>query len=294
LGRRIAVVVRPPSRESRLQELREAVERVRTAGHEVHVEVTFEAGDAERYARLASQDGYDVVAAAGGDGTVNEVVNGLVGAGGDAALAVIPMGTANDFAHGLGLPLDIAQAMQLAAEAPAAELDVARVNDRCFINVSTGGFGAEATRAASRATKRRLGSLAYAVHGAHLLMRYDLTAASFRADGQDVYSGRYVFFAVGNSRRTGGGAHVTPRADPGDGKLDIVILCDVSRLDFLTLLPDLRAGTHMESPDVLYLRAHSLEVAAPTPLRVNADGEAVEGTAFSYVVLAEGLRVVGG
>jgi YegS/Rv2252/BmrU family lipid kinase len=294
--RRIAVVMRPPSRPCRVGELEEAAAALVRHGHSVRMQFSAAAGDARRLACRAAEEGFDVVAAAGGDGTVNEVVNGLVAASPDAprpALAVIPMGTANDFARGLGLPQDPGAALRLAATGASSELDVVRVNDRCFINVSTGGFGAGATRDASRGAKRRLGALAYVLQGMRMLLRYDLTAAHFELDGASVYSGRYVFFAVGNARRTGGGAQVTPRADPGDGKLDIVILGDVSRLDFLTLLPDLRAGTHMESPDVLYLRGDALEVRSSSPLQVNADGEAVPGSAFRYEVLERRLRVIG-
>jgi diacylglycerol kinase (ATP) len=292
--RTIVVIAKPASSDARADELQHAVERLRADGCDVSIEETHGRGEAARRAEAAGRAGVDVVAAAGGDGTVNEVVNGLVKSGSDTALAVVPMGTANDFAQGLGLPLDIEAALRLAAEGQAAELDVARVNDRCFINVSTGGFGADATRSASKKVKRFLGPLAYAAQGAHLLLRFTPTAGEFVADGESVYSGRYVFFAVGNARRTGGGAYVTPHADPGDGKLDVMILCEVSRRDFLALLPDLRAGSHIESPAVLYVRASTLELSAGCPLRVNADGEPVEGSVFRYSVLERGLRVVGG
>jgi diacylglycerol kinase (ATP) len=292
LMRTLALIVKLPSDPARADALHAAVTAVRAAGHRVRVRVTFEAGDARRYARGAALRGCDVVVAAGGDGTVNEVVNGLAAAGGDTALAVVPLGTANDFARGLGLPLDPLSALRLAADGATTELDVAEVNRRCFINVSTGGFGAEATHGASRSVKRWLGPLAYVARGARMLAHYEPLRAVFRADGETVHDGRFVFFAVGNARRTGGGTRVTPRADPGDGKLDILVVGDVSRFDFLTLLPDLRAGTHLESPDVVYLRAHRFEVIGAAALRVNADGEPVFGRRFRYDVRERGLPVI--
>jgi diacylglycerol kinase (ATP) len=161
-------------------------------------------------------------------------------------------------------------------------VDVARVNRRCFINVSTGGFGADATRGASRMAKRRLGALAYLVHGARRLMDFEPSPARFVVDGEVVHDGPFIFFAVGNARWTGGGTRVTPRADHGDGKLDVVVVTGDSRLDFLTLLPDLRAGTHLESPDVRYLRASVFEVESAARIPVNADGETVAGRSFRY------------
>jgi diacylglycerol kinase (ATP) len=107
-----------------------------------------------------------------------------------------------------------------------------------------------------------------------------------------VHQGEFVFFAVGNGSLTGGGTRIAPRADVRDGKVDVVVVGGVSRLDFLALLPDLRAGTHLESPDVAYFRAHTFEVVAEGPLRVNADGEAVAGTTFRYDVLERPQRVL--
>jgi len=293
MGRRIALVIRPPSDESRLAELRRAVMALRREGHRVGVRMTFEGGDARRYARAAALGGCEVVAAAGGDGTVNEVVNGLASVESETALAVIPFGTANDFAKGLGVPTDIAAALRVAAEGVSVPVDVARVNRRCFINVSTGGFGAEASQSANREVKKRLGRLAYVLGGAQKLVDFEPGHAVFRADGRVVHDGPFVFFAVGNASLTGGGTRIAPRAEVTDGQLDITIVCGVSRLDFLALLPDLRAGTHMESPDVMYLRAHRFDVEAREPVTVNADGELVAGEhTFRYDVLNRALPIM--
>jgi YegS/Rv2252/BmrU family lipid kinase len=294
LNRRITIVLRPSPDESRMDELRAAVEAVRARGHRVRVRMTFEAGDARRFARSAALGGCDVVVAAGGDGTLNQVVNGLTAAGTRTALSVLPLGTANDFARTLNLPDDLEGALRLAAEGGTAEVDVARVNRRCFINVSTGGFGAAATQEASRSVKRRLGVLAYVLNGARTLMDFEPGSAVFRADGRVVHSGRFIFFAVGNARWTGGGTRVTPHADPGDGKLDIVVVRGGSRVQLLRLLPALRSGSHLDSPDVTYLRANTFEVEAGTRIPVNADGELVAGRHFRYGLLQRTIPVVVG
>jgi lipid kinase YegS len=298
--RTMTVVVRPPAEPGRIEELRLAVAAVRQRGHRVRVRVTFEPGDARRYARAAALGGCDVVVAAGGDGTINEVVNGLTAAssvGGAAigrgpALALLPLGTANDFAGGLGLPTTPAEALLLAAEGEARLLDVARVNRRCFINVSTGGFGAASSRRASRRVKRWLGRLTYVVTGARLLARYEPVRGVFRSGGRVLHEGGFVFFAVGNARHTGGGTPITPLADHGDGKLDLVVVHGTSRMDFLALLPELRAGTHVGNPDVSYFRADAFEVEVDEAIQVNADGEPVAGQRFRYDLLAGPLPVV--
>ncbi|HSJ30435.1 MAG TPA: YegS/Rv2252/BmrU family lipid kinase [Longimicrobiales bacterium] len=294
MKRSIAVVVRPPGDEARLEALRAAVEAVRSAGHRVGVRLTFEGGDARRFARSAARAGWDVVVAAGGDGTVNEVVNGLARVHGRTLMGVVPMGTANDFASSLGVPEDLEAALRLAAEGPARAVDVARVNRRCFINVSTGGFGADTSQEASRALKKHLGGFAYVLRGVENMMKFEVHSGRFSAGGEVVHDGEFMFFAVGNARQTGGGTPLTPLAEVGDGRLDIMLVHGISRLQFMALLPDLRAGTHLDSPHVSYYRADRFDVEDAGDIVVNADGEHVAGEAYHYDVLARPLHVVTG
>jgi len=289
---RIGLIVKPPGDEERVTTLRGVVGELRAAGHDVRVRMTFEAGDARRFARQAVRWGAELLLAAGGDGTVNEVVNGIARSQRPPRLGIVPFGTANDFASALGVPDGPAQAVAVALDGKPLAADVALVNRRCFINVSTGGFGAEATEEAPSETKRRLGPLAYVLSGARKLVEFRPSRARFRAEGRIVHDGDFVFFAVGNSRMTGGGTRIAPRAEFGDGRLDVVLVGGVSRMDFVSLLPDLRAGTHIESPDVLYLRARAFEVEAPEPLRVNADGEPLRARRYCYSLLPQPITVM--
>lgn len=292
MGLRIGLVIHPHWDVERVEELRGLVERLRGAGHTVTPRLTFESGDAYRFARGVACARYELVIAAGGDGTVNEVVNGLVRSRWQPRLAVVPLGTANDFAAGLEIPSNLADAVAVAIEGRATVVDVARVNRRCFINVSTGGFGAEATEAASAETKRALGTWAYLVTGVRKFVELRPSRARFRVDGRELFAGEFLFFAVGNARQTGGGKVVTPRAQFGDGKLDVVIVPALPRMDFIALLPDLRAGTHLNSPDVLYLQTPAVEVDALQDLVVNADGEPMRGRRFRYRLLRRPLSVM--
>ncbi|HUH12686.1 MAG TPA: diacylglycerol kinase family protein, partial [Longimicrobiales bacterium] len=130
MGLRIALIIRPGVVEERLNELHAGVATLRAQGHEVTPRVTFESGDGRRLAMAAARTGYDLVIAAGGDGTLNEVVNGLTRAESPPRLAVVPLGTANDFAVGLRLPAEVGAAMRVAVEGEPRTVDVARVNDR--------------------------------------------------------------------------------------------------------------------------------------------------------------------
>lgn len=291
-GRTLALIVRPPGDESKVRVLQDVVRDLRAEGYAVHPRMTFEAGDAKRFAAAAARRGADLILTAGGDGTINEVINGLARVERIPRLGIVPFGTANDFAAGLRLPEDPMHAVRVALDGRPLEVDIAQVNRRCFVNVSTGGFGAEATEAAPLEAKRLLGPLAYVLSGAKKFVQFQPGKARFRADREIVHDGDFVFFAVGNARLTGGGTRITPRAEFGDGKLDIVIVGGVSRMDFLALLPDLRAGTHLESPDVLYLRARRFEVESPEPIAVNADGEPMRARRFRYRLIDRTIRIM--
>lgn len=279
---RIVLIVRPAAPPEATEALRVAVGRLRAEGHDVEVRATFESGDGERFAREAAAGGAELVIAAGGDGTLNEVVNGVAAAATRPRLAVVPLGTANDFANGLGIPAQVEGALAIAVGGRPLDVDLAVVNERYFVNVSTGGFGAEATEQAPAESKRSLGALAYLVTGARQFVDLSPVAGTVGADGRTLLNGEFLLFAVGNARRTGGGSLLTPRAELNDGLLDVLVVRAIPRLDFLAMLPDLRAGTHLESPDVIYAQAASIVITTTEMISVNADGEPLRGSRFEY------------
>ncbi|HUF12759.1 MAG TPA: YegS/Rv2252/BmrU family lipid kinase [Longimicrobiales bacterium] len=292
MSQTISIIVKPGADAEHLDALRASVSSLRQAGHSVEVRQTFEAGDGERFAREAAGASVDLVVAAGGDGTINEVVNGLGVSSRRPRFAVVPLGTANDFALGLGVPPDVEAAVRAAVSGHARAVDLPIVNQRYFLNVSTGGFGAEATEQAVAESKRLLGSWAYLITGARQFVDLAPVGGLVEADGRIVFSGEFLLFAVGNGRQTGGGSILTPRAELNDGLLDLLIVRTVQRLDFLSMLPDLRAGTHLESPDILYTQAAHLVITTEETLSVNADGEPIRGTRFEYRLDPERLVVM--
>ena len=289
---RIALIAKPTD-ASAIKELRSAVESLRNAGHQLRQMLTFDSSDAVLYAHAAAKSGVDLIIAAGGDGTINEVVNGMFTAGTSMPrLGIVPLGTANDFARGLNIPKTIAEAMDVTIHGMAAEIDVARVNDRCFVNVSTGGFGPDITEAASSKSKQRFGKLAYLFSAVKKLAELEPMHAAFKTAERLVYDGPFFFFAVGTARHTGGGPPVTPHADYSDERLDVVVVTGRKRRDFLTLLPDLRSGKHPDDPDVLYFKTSALDVHGRADFAVNADGEPIPGRDFSYGLMDRTITVM--
>ena len=268
--------------------LRHLVSWVREKGHAVDPRVTWETGDGIRFAREGAARGVDAVVAIGGDGTINEVLNGLDGR--DVPLGIIPLGTANDFARQVGIPDDPDHAMDVVLRRPPRTIDTAELNGRRFLNVSSGGVGAEATAETPTEAKEQLGPLAYAITGVRKLA--DLQPRRAHITGPEVdLECEFLLFAVGNARTTGGGTRITPRALVTDGLIDLCIVEAMPRADFAKLLMRIKKGEHLDETRVRYLQLPSVTIAAEGPVTVNVDGESSEATTLSYRVRPKDLRV---
>lgn len=251
-------------------DLRHMVSWVRDRGHLVELRVTWDPGDAAAFAADAADRGVDVVVAVGGDGTLNEVVNGLDGR--DTPLGVVPLGTANDFARQIGVPADADHAMDVVLLRAPLRMDTASLNGRRFVNVSSGGVGAEATAETPSQAKASLGALAYAITGVRKLAGFAPYTGRFRGDDFTL-EGEFLLFGVGNGRATGAGTLITPRASVSDGLIDVCVVEAMPRKDFAKLLMKFKRGRQIGEPGVHYASVRTLIIEADAPLSVNVDGE---------------------
>jgi len=261
---------------------------VREKGHLVETLTTYEPGQAAAIAADAARRGVDVVAAAGGDGTLNEVVNGLDGY--DVPLGIIPVGTANDFARQVGIPADADHAMDVILQRKPRRLDTASLNGRRFLNVSAGGVGAEATAETPAAVKESLGPVAYAISGMRKLADFRAGCARFVGDGFE-YEGEFLMFAVGLTRFTGGGTMVTPMASATDGLLDLCIVEGMSRKEFTKIALRVRRGDHVGRQGVHYAQLCTVTIESEEPIAVNVDGELSNARTLTYRARARDLWV---
>lgn len=268
--------------------LRHLVTWVRGKGHSVDPRVTWERGDGIRFAREGAARGVDAVVAVGGDGIVNEVLNGLDGS--DVPLGIVPFGTANDFARQVGIPDDPDHAMDVVLRHAPRSIDTAELNGRRFLNVSSGGVAAEATSETPADAKEQLGPLAYAITGVRKLADLAPRRARITAPGVELDT-EFLLFAVGNGRATGGGARITPRALVTDGLLDVCIIEAMPRADFARLLLRVKKGEHLDAGEVRYFQVPTVTIAADGPVSVNVDGESSEATTLSYRSRPHDLRV---
>lgn len=260
-------------------------------GLEVRAEFTQEAGAATKLARVAASQGATAVLSVGGDGTLNEVVNGLIDYP-DTTLGIIPAGSGNDFVRSLGIkPSDWRTACQVIARGQGRAVDIGQVNGRHFINVAGVGFDATVVNCANTWGKRYLPtSIAYVAAVLKTLREFKPTRLRIRLDDQEFESISWLV-VVASGQYFGGGMWVAPTADFHDGLFDICILGDLSKLDFLRAFPSIFKGKHLDHPAISFYRARQVSVTAEQPFLVQTDGEVVSQTPISFSIKAGGLRI---
>lgn len=279
------------------EDLRAAIQQMRALGHRVEARAMWEPGDGAWMAAEAARDGCDAVIAAGGDGTVNEVVNGLMSGTVRPPFGIVPLGTANDFASMLGLPIGApSAALERIVNGTPRLVDVGRANARYFINVASAGFGAQVTASTSADFKAMLGGIAYLLTGLASMVDVEPAEVSVRAPGF-AWEGPLLALCVGNGRQAGGGFQVCPEAEIDDGLLDVLIVQDFSLEEAPGVLHDVLRfglrGPHLP-PVMTALRVPWLEVEAEGQgLHVNLDGEPARGRRFSFTVIPKALSLVG-
>ncbi len=277
---RLLFIWNPTSRKLRPDCLEPAVGVVREAGWQVELQRTGWATHAVDLAREAANDGFDVVAACGGDGTVNEVVNGL--AGSRTALAVIPGGTANVWAKEIGLPLDPLLAARLVVEGERRAVDVGRAGDRRFLLMAGVGFDAHVVERMTPGLKRRLGAASFIALGARELLRYREAPEELTVDDRTV-STPVFWLLLGNTRSYGGAISITNRALVDDGQLDVCVLQHAGVLRFARYGLPMLLGRLNGARGVLWERARTLEVEGVS-LPVQVDGEPAGRTPMRFDV----------
>ena len=265
--------------------LRQNVEEARNVwlahGWTVDVETTHQPGDGVRLAREAAEQGYDVVAAAGGDGTINEVINGLAGT--RTALAALPIGTVNVWVRELGFPLEPRAAAAALLHARRHRIDLGRAGDRYFLLMAGIGFDAAVVNEVRSDEKRRLGALAYVVRAFDLALRYRGRRARIALDGR-IIRGRVLLVVIGNSQLYGGVFKITARACIDDGLLDVCIIKGDSLAEApLRLFSILRQRYNLD-PRIEYHRARVVHIDTRGALPVQVDGDQSGSTPMTFSV----------
>lgn len=242
-------------------------------------------------ARQAVAEGFDRVASVGGDGSINEVGNGLVHS--QVALAVVPSGTGNDFARTVGIPQDAEAAMRVAFNGKVRPVDVGHLIGRYyFFNIAGSGFDAAVSNTIHTAWYKKLGgTIPYIISVLQTLVTYRPQPMTVDIDGQS-YSRKALLISIGNTQFTGGGMMMLPDAICDDGLLDVVIGGDVTKIETLGLLPKIFSGGHKGHPKVEFFRGKRITISSENQLLVNVDGDITGTLPATFEVVPGALLVV--
>ena len=253
-------------------------------------------------AREGTEEGYEMVVAVGGDGTVNEVVNGLMSPGSgkaDAVLGVVITGRGSDLARTIGIPADYAEACARLTGDRTMTVDLGLVElytegkkgERYFVNVGGGGFDGEVAVRANRAPDFMGGTIPYLSSLVTTLITYRNKAIELTLDEGEPMQMVVNSVIVANCQYFGGGMRVAPDADPSDGLFDVIVIGDVDKIEFLMTVPKVYDGTHITHPQVDTYRAKRVELRSEEPLLLQVEGEVCGQTPLTFSIVPSALQI---
>jgi YegS/Rv2252/BmrU family lipid kinase len=287
-GRSHLLLVNPSAGGGRVGKLVPEVERaLRAAGVEHQLVLTDSLEHGCEAAREAASEG-TVPVVMSGDGLIGQVGGEL--AGGEVPMGIIPGGRGNDLARVLGIPSDLDEAARVIAEGVSRPIDVGEVNGRRFLGIASCGFDSDANRIANEARFVR-GRLVYLYAALRALAAWKPARFSLVLDGERREFTGYAV-AAANSRAYGGGMFIAPDAELDDGLLDVVWTEGTSKLHFLTNLPKVFEGRHVENEEVVVARAARVEIDADRPFAIYADGDHLADLPATVRLLPRALSVI--
>lgn len=298
MRKRARIIYNPTSgREALRSHLVDILDIYEQAGYETSAFATTPApNSAKNEAERAAKDGFDLIVAAGGDGTLNEVVNGLAPLKHRPTMAIIPAGTTNDYARALKIPRDdpIAAARLILKKNKKFKIDIGQAGENYFMNIAAAGTLTELTYDVPSDMKSLFGYLAYLVRGAELLPRVKPVPVRIKYDDQQ-FEGTVstLFLALTNS--VGGFEQLVPDASLDDGKFTLIIVKESKLAGMMQLMAKALQGKHLDDPRIVYAKASEVEI---TPLdkddrlMINLDGEYGGDAPMKFRDLKQHLEVI--
>jgi diacylglycerol kinase (ATP) len=290
---RVLIVYNPAAGQS--PNLTAMLDRVaelwRAGGWRVDIAATTAPGDATRKAERAARDGYHAVIAAGGDGTVNEVMNGLIGT--DTALGTLPLGTVNIWAREMGLPMDMLKAAANLAKSDLTKIDVGMAGNRYFLLMAGIGFDAAVTATVKSHEKKRLGAMAYIKQAIQIAWEFRGVRLKLKLDGKRI-RGKILMVIIGNSQLYGGVIKFTAHATIDDGLLDVCVIKGQGMLSAPRRLISIFARHYNRDPQVQYYQAKQIEIRAQRGklLPVQVDGDYLGKTPMNFRSIPDSLWIL--
>lgn len=258
-------------------------------GVEHDIAITSAPKEAITISRKAAKDGYRVIIAVGGDGTIHEIVNGIYGT--DVALAMIPVGSGNDYAVSNSIPKDIASACEIIKEDNRISTDVGDINGEKYVCIGGSGFDSEVNELANTRTPLLRGPAKYLYSVYKTLIKFK--AANFRITyDTNTIDIKAMMVAVANASQYGGGMKVCPDAKITDGLFDVFVVKEIPKLHFLKVFPKTYKGTHVTDPCIYIFRTDDVSLEADRDFAVYADGEYICRLPARFKLTPQSLSVV--
>lgn len=280
-------------KKATLPEIRSTIAALRQQGEVIEVRVTWEHGDIHRFVNEAVRDGIERIVAAGGDGTVNEVADAIACLDADdrPEMAILPLGTANDFAMACSIPVAINDAILLALHGQSKAVDIGKVNDRHFINMATGGFGAQITTETPPQLKNFLGGGAYTLTGLIKALNFAPVTGILRTS-ESAEQFELIAGAICNGRQAGGGQILAPDAFINDGLLDVTMVMTFPAYDLNVVISEV-LDSEMNGRYVKRFKTRWVETTSMGNVeQVNLDGEPYFSKNARFTVLPGALNLV--
>jgi len=256
-------------------------------------------GEAVELAQKAADNGAELIVSVGGDGTVNEIVNGIIKSKNDPPLGIIPLGWANDFIKSTNIPSDIIEACKILIKGKIKKIDVGVINDQIyFANLCGIGFDAEVAHLANQIKNTHpnwntLGAFIYVFATVKkLLSPFSYHNVKIKFDGKEIHS-KILFIAIGNGKFYGGRFKITPEAILDDGLLEICLVEEMGRFKYLSIIPKVFKGTHASIKGINFYRAKEVLIQSSEPILAQVSGEVIEGQKeFSITLLPKSLKLI--
>lgn len=293
---RARLIYNPTSgHETMLRNVGEILNILERAGYEASAfQTTAKPFSAADEATRVAKDGFDLIVAAGGDGTINEVVNGIAPLKHRPKMGIIPAGTTNDYARALKIPRDDAvEAAKLILKGQTVKMDIGQANDKYFMNIAGGGFLTELTYDVPSEFKSVLGYLAYVVKGAEMLPRIKPVKMHIEYD-DGVFDGKASMFLLGLTNSIGGFEQIAPDASLDDGNFALIVVKTSNVAEIIRLMTMvLNGGRHINDSNIIYAKTRKViaKTASGEKMKINLDGEYGGDAPMTFVNLRQHIEM---
>lgn len=293
---RARLIYNPTSgHETMLRNVGEILNILEQAGYEASAfQTTAEKMSAAKEAQRAAKEGFDLIVAAGGDGTINEVVNGIAPLKHRPKMGIIPAGTTNDYARALRIPRENPiDAAKVILKGQTVKMDIGQANDKYFMNIAGGGFLTELTYDVPSDFKSVLGYLAYVVKGAEMLPRIKPVDLHIQFDDGE-YDGQASMFLLGLTNSIGGFEQIAPDASLDDGNFALIVVKSSNPVEVIKLMGMvLNGGRHVNDPNIIYTKTRKVvaKVKHGQQMKINLDGEYGGDAPMTFVNLRQHIEM---